>query len=103
MKDTAEFSWINFDGDFIRTIVYSPKTAAENRPRYNVDADDIDALIPDMEKIADVPTRAFITTYREEIEAFIFENYPGLVRKLYCKYFHVDKKNEIFFRLWLVT
>ena len=97
MKDTAEFSWINFDGDFIRTIVYSPKTAAENRPRYNVDADDIDALIPDMEKIADVPTRAFITTYREEIEAFIFENYPGLVRKLYCKYFHVDKKNEIFF------
>ncbi|MGM9581013.1 MAG: DEAD/DEAH box helicase [Anaerovibrio sp.] len=62
-----------------------------------MDDDDIDALIPDMEKIADVPSRSFITMYREEIEDFILEKYPGLVRKLYCKYFHVDKKTEIFF------
>lgn len=77
------FTWNNFDGDFIEAVVYNEKTAAVNIP--NRRFDDKEMLIPNMEKIALVPSSEFIMNYREEIETFVFQKNLDRMEKVYKK------------------
>lgn len=77
------FNWNNFDEDFISSIVYSPKTRETNKPSRRTQ--DIEMLIPSMEKIAPYPTKDFVVLYRQEIESKLLIKQPEFVRKIYCK------------------
>ena len=78
-----QFSWNNFDEEFISSIIYSDKTRKELKPSRKTDEKDM--LIPTMEKIAPYPTKEFVITYRTEIEFKLLIKQPELVVKLYKK------------------
>lgn len=74
-----KFDWSNFEIEFIKSIIFSPKTNKNLEvPRKSSDKD---ALIPTMERIAPYPSKEFIVNYRWEIESKLLRNYPDLVKK----------------------
>ncbi len=75
------FTWNNFDEEFIGSVVYSEKTRKELKPSRKTD--DKDMLIPTMERIAPYPNKDFVVTYRIEIEANLLRKQPELVAKIY--------------------
>jgi len=78
---SKKFNWSKFDGTFISSIVYSPKTKKEHQPSFTTD--DADVLTPSMNLIAPIPDRDFVLTYRTEIEFKLLKNHPELVAKIY--------------------
>jgi superfamily II DNA or RNA helicase len=75
------FTWNNFDEEFIGSVVYSEKTRKELKPSRKTDEKDM--LIPTMERIALYPNKDFVVTYRIEIEANLLRKQPELVAKIY--------------------
>lgn len=87
------FSWNNFDGEFIASVVYSRKTKNELKPKRKIS--DKDMLIPTMESIAPYPTKEFIIKYRDEIESNVFKKFPNLIEKIYERVSNAKSKNYI--------
>lgn len=79
----SKFSWINFDNDFITSVVYSTKTSEDLKPKRVINDKDKDMLIVDMDRIAPYPSREFVITYRKEIESNLLINYPEFIGKIY--------------------
>lgn len=77
------FTWSNFDPEFIINVVYSGKTKNEQRPARKTE--DTDILIPSMEKICPYPTNEFVMKYREEIEKYLLKTRPECVVSIYKK------------------
>lgn len=87
------FSWNNFDEEFIISVVYNEKTKEDLRPMRKIN--DKDMLIPTMDLIAPYPTKEFVITYREEIENYALAKYPEIVEKIYERVLNAKSSNYL--------
>jgi len=69
------FDWGNLSTDFIQAIVYSSKT--KQKPSMSVT--DKDLLVPYINNICPKPTKAFVKTYRREIEEHFLKDSSYLI------------------------
>jgi len=76
-KMKQSFTWTNFDGDFLSSVVYSAATKGDVKP--SIITDDVDLLAASMNLISEVPTPEFVMTYRYEIESKFLKKFPQLI------------------------
>lgn len=76
----ANFTWENFDTEFINSVVYSPNTASEHKPA--IENHEKDLLIASMNCICSFPNQNFVKKYRTEIEFRVLKNYPELIKDI---------------------
>lgn len=76
MKNT--FTWGNFSIEFLKSIVYSPKTLKRLKPEYEIN--DQDLIAPYMDEICSFPNEKFVRKYRKEIEDNFLANSNSLIR-----------------------
>ena len=75
------FNWLNFEIEFLKSIIYNPKTSPNIKPRKIIN--DKDMLIPTIETIAPYPNKEFVIKYRDEIESKFLIRHPELIQKIY--------------------
>lgn len=81
MKRT--FTWENLDIRFLHSIVYSEKTKASLRPKFEINEKLF--LLPYMDQIAPLPDAHFVRRYRQEIMDHFFAGstyLPSIIRAL---------------------
>lgn len=71
------FSWEKFSIDFIKSIVFSGKTAEDKRAPIMID--DKDFLIPFIDDICTYPNASFVRKYRREIEDYFLDESNSLI------------------------
>ena len=75
------FTWENFDNEFLKAVIYSPETNADDRPLH--ETDEKDDLVCSMNLICTAPNGKFVKSYRQIIEDKLLCKYPDILNEVF--------------------
>lgn len=75
------FTWENFDNEFLKAVIYSPETNADDRPL--CETDEKDDLVCSMNLICTAPNDRFVKSYRQIIEDKLLCKYPDILDEVF--------------------
>ena len=75
------FTWENFDNEFLKAVIYSPETNADDRPLH--ETDEKDDLVCSMNLICTAPNDKFVKSYRQIIEDKLLCKCPDILDEVF--------------------
>lgn len=88
----SNFSWYNFDADFLKAVLNAPETPEELHVSDPVEEKEL--LIPAMNVLSTYPDMGFVRKYRTQIEFRLMSRYPQKVLEI-GKLMNIDSKNHL--------
>ncbi len=88
----SNFSWYNFDADFLKAVLNAPETPEELHVPATIEYKEF--LIPSMNVLCTYPDMDFVRSYRTQIEFRLMSRYPEKVLEI-GKLMKIDSRNHL--------